>query len=179
MEVGRDNKRWSLTNYMANAHVFLRGYANDDMGSRWGRATGRWTQADNTNRACEHENSSVVGVPPRQFAHVIDGLSNMIMFGEAMRRCDADPRSSTRGKFRYAFLPTATQPAGEEHTCGIDPAVSNTGAALTSAGCGGYGTGSGNTSPNLLADGIWDMLMVPNDPTGNVLANTGEVGKDK
>ena len=28
-------------------------------------------------------------------------------------------------------------------------------------------------------DGIWDMLMVPNDPPGNVLANTGEIGKEK
>jgi hypothetical protein len=28
-------------------------------------------------------------------------------------------------------------------------------------------------------DGIWDMLMVPNDPTGNVLSNTGEIGREQ
>ena len=28
-------------------------------------------------------------------------------------------------------------------------------------------------------DEIWDMLMVPNDPPGNVLANTGEIGREK
>ena len=30
-----------------------------------------------------------------------------------------------------------------------------------------------------LQDGIWDMLMLPNDPPGNVLANTGEIGREK
>lgn len=261
MEPARDNQPWSLTNYMANAHVFLKfgtgrrfsgsglSYADDWMGGRWGRATGAWTTT-NGPAAFTHNETYQVGVPPRQFAHINDGLSNTIMFGEAMRRCDADPRSSERGKFRYAFLPTATQPAGEEHTFGIDPAVSNTGSSLTYAGFGGYGntlmfqqrpppagcnqfrlqanhdvlnvamcdgsvrgissrvtrreqcdpdvagreygrdtynpaglgavgTGSGNTLPNGITDGIWDMLMVPNDPTGNVLANTGEIGKEK
>lgn len=54
------------------------------------------------------------GVAPRQFAHVIDGLSNTIMFGEGMRRCDANPNSAngTTGRFRYAFLPSAV---AEEH----------------------------------------------------------------
>jgi prepilin-type processing-associated H-X9-DG protein len=46
-------------------------------------------------------------------------------------------------------------------------------------GLGGVGTGGGSTAPNTIADGIWDMLMVPADPSSNVLANTGEVGKEK
>lgn len=46
-------------------------------------------------------------------------------------------------------------------------------------GLGGVGIGSGNTQPNLIADGVWGMLMVPNDPPTNVLSNTGEVGKEK
>jgi prepilin-type N-terminal cleavage/methylation domain-containing protein len=33
------------------------------------------------------------------------------------------------------------------------------------------------TSPR--PDGVWDMLMVPNDPRGNVLSNTGEIGREK
>jgi prepilin-type N-terminal cleavage/methylation domain-containing protein len=40
----------------------------------------------------------------------------------------------------------------------------------------------GNASPtpnSPVGDGIWDMLMVPADPPGNVLANTGEVGREK
>lgn len=263
-ERGRDGADWSLTNYQANAHVFLRFgsgrltsasnlfYSDQDMGGRYRRATGMWTLANNSQRPFEHEFSAQTGVPPRQFAHVIDGLSNTIMFGEAMRRCDADPRGSRgeTGKFRYAFLPTATQPPGEEHSFGIDPAVtSGTTVPITyirTAGVGGMG-GFGNTlmfqqrpsvqgcnafriqanhevlnvamcdgsvrgisarvtrreqcdpdvagreynvdtyNPRALGgvtgqftpDGIWDMLMVPNDPTGNVLANTGEVGKER
>jgi hypothetical protein len=39
--------------------------------------------------------------------------------------------------------------------------------------------GLGGVTGTGITDGIWDMLMVPNDPTGNVLANTGEIGKEK
>jgi len=46
-------------------------------------------------------------------------------------------------------------------------------------GLGGVGIGSGNRLQNHIGDGIWDMLMVPNDPPTNVLSNTGEVGKEK
>lgn len=41
---------------------------------------------------------------------------------------------------------------------------------------GGFAAATPN-SP--FGDGVWDMLMVPNDPTGNVLSNTGEVGREK
>lgn len=266
MEPARDNKSWSLTNYMANAHVFLKfgsgrrfsagtlTYADDSMGGRWGRPTAAWVVnvGGGSNPPFEHQSAVTYGLNPRQFAHVIDGLSNTIMFGEAMRRCDADPRSSKGGvgKFRYAFLPTATQPPGEEHSFGIDPAVSGSTTNLTSAayvgvglGFGGYGntimfqqrpqpggcnpfrlqanhdvlnvamcdgsvrgisprvsrreqcdpdvagreygrdtynpSGLGGITGSGVVDGIWDMLMVPADPSGNVLANTGEVGKEK
>ena len=40
----------------------------------------------------------------------------------------------------------------------------------------------GIASPNAnspFGDGLWDMLMVPADPQGNVLANTGEIGREK
>jgi hypothetical protein len=33
------------------------------------------------------------------------------------------------------------------------------------------------TSP--FGDGIWDMLMVPNDPPGNVLPGSGQEGQTK
>ena len=46
-------------------------------------------------------------------------------------------------------------------------------------GLGGVGTGPSFVLPNLIPDGIWDMLMVPADPSRNVLANTGEPGKEK
>ena len=256
MELGRDREPWSLTNYMANAHVFLKfssgrllsadalGYPDSTMGGRFNRAIAVWTDNSGTP-AFEHLNSFKMGTNPRQFAHVVDGLSNTIMFGEAMRRCDADARSTKGdvGKFRFAFLPTATQPAGEEHTFGIDPAVTGTAGGLTYQGGGGFGNtlmfqqrpppngcnqfrlqanhdvlnvvmcdgsvrgisprvtrreqcdpdvagrdfgrdtytpqGLGALTGTGVVDGIWDMLMVPADPAGNVLSNTGEIGKDK
>jgi prepilin-type N-terminal cleavage/methylation domain-containing protein len=30
-----------------------------------------------------------------------------------------------------------------------------------------------------MPDGVWDMLMVPNDPQGNVLSNDGTIGREK
>ena len=54
--------------------------------------------------------------------------------------------------------------------------------SVTEVGGGSWGDMNmayGNTQPNLIGDGIWDMLIVPADPPGNVLANTGEIGKEK
>ncbi len=286
MEMARDNQPWSLTNYMANAHVFLRfglatnnfnrlfsptgqTYSQGSMGGRWAQTLASGTVASGVRPPWDHEislnggqtygNTGSLGTTPRQFAHVIDGLSNTIMFGEGMRRCDANPGSfrGITGRFRYAFLPTSTDPPGEEHAFGIDPAVSGSSTNLNrssytsvGAGFGGYGNtimfqqrprpedcnyfrlqanhevlnvvmcdgsvrgisprvtrreqvdpdvagrefarltyssdglgGVGSppwfNAPNSIADGIWDMLMVPADPPLNVLTNTGEVGKEK
>jgi hypothetical protein len=47
-------------------------------------------------------------------------------------------------------------------------------------GLGGVGIGEKKADRNPgFVDGIWDMLMVPADPPNNVLANTGEIGKEK
>jgi prepilin-type N-terminal cleavage/methylation domain-containing protein len=123
MKMARDNKEWSLTNYMANAHVFLRfglaanppnfnrlfsaagqTYAQSTMGGRWAQTLATGTAMFHGTIArrppWDHEialtgpHSSIwsggqgrgLGTDPRQFAHVVDGLSNTIMFGEGMRR---------------------------------------------------------------------------------------------
>jgi len=189
------------------------------------------------------------GIQFRTFGHIGDGLSNTVLFGEAMRRCD--------GAYRVAFLPVGFQTW--EHAFGIEPSyrdkdTSKTkpypgselnrtfghtlmfqsepgvsdcnpmrtqgmhGAYLMVAMCdgsvraisstvtrkeaiGANATGRDgfdskfftmysrsvssldDTKPDLplfeRPDGIWDMLLVPNDPPENVLSNTGEVGKDK
>jgi prepilin-type N-terminal cleavage/methylation domain-containing protein/prepilin-type processing-associated H-X9-DG protein len=255
MPSGRSNQRWSLSNYQANAHVYMKfsgprlfstpGVAAtaSTMGGRFPRAISARVGSTGTPPAFTHAMSGTAGLPPRQFAHIIDGLSNTILFGEGMRQCDNGQA------FRYAFLPTAER--GEEHSFGIDVGITETSSGLPQdfgmaygntlmfqqrppmAGCnkyrlqanhdgvlnvamcdgsvraisarvsrreqcdpdvagrefgrdtynpdglGGVGSGSGNTQPNAITDGIWDMLMVPADPTGNVLANTGEIGKEK
>lgn len=260
----RGNVRWSLTNYMANAHAFVRfqrcsgtapGTAcaggrilsaagasplDQNMGGRFPRARSA-AAGSGLPPEFHHMSSGTLGLDPRRFAHIVDGLSNTIMFGEGMRRCD-DGNS-----FRYAFLPT-NEP-GDEHSFGIDVRASGTSAAdqwYASALSMGYGntlmfqqrpmlsgcnkfrlqanhevlnvvmcdgsvrgisprvtrreqcdpdvagreygrdtyhpTGLGGilmSGTVQFRDGIWDMLMVPNDPPGNVLANTGEIGREK
>jgi prepilin-type N-terminal cleavage/methylation domain-containing protein len=249
----RDGARWSTTNYAANAHVFMKfggprilntsttaDPTSSTMAGRFRRAKSSRVDSSNVPVDFHHLMSGTSGLPPRQFAHVIDGLSNTIMFGEVMRQCDDENAR------RYAFLPTTEQ--GEEHPFGIDLAISR--AAPSSASWGDFAMAYGNTlmfqqrppasgcnkyrlqanhevlnvvmcdgsvrgiSPrvtrreqcdpdvagreygrdtynplglgavslsgtNQYQDGIWDMLMVPADPSGNVLANTGEVGKEK
>jgi prepilin-type N-terminal cleavage/methylation domain-containing protein len=242
---GRDGARWSTTNYVANAHVFMKfsgqrllsGSSSDPtlstMGGRFPRAKSSWTG----NPDFTHLVSGTRGLAARQFAHVIDGLSNTMMFGEVMRQCD------NGNAMRYAFLPTTER--GEEHPFGIDLAINAATAGVANwgdfamaygntlmfqqrppqAGCNKYRLqanhevlnvamcdgsvrgisprvtrreqcdpdvagreygkdtynpmGLGGVTGTGITDGIWDMLMVPNDPTGNVLANTGEIGKEK
>ena len=256
MPRGRNGQNWSLTNYQANAHVFMKFRSprlfsaasvppnSWNMGGRFNRAISARVQSNGTMAEFNHAVSGTTGLPARQFAHIIDGLSNTILFGEGMRQCDNGQA------FRHAFLPTAERK--KEHAFGIDITVTEApdgsswgdmnmayGNTLMfqqrppMAGCnkfrlqanhdnvlnvamcdgsvraisarvsrreqcdpdvagreygrdtynpnglGGVGIGGGNSSPNLIGDGIWDMLMVPADPPSNVLSNTGEVGKEK
>jgi prepilin-type N-terminal cleavage/methylation domain-containing protein len=247
MQPGRNGLRWSLTNYMANAHVLMKfnsgrllsaaGVAptTSTMGGRFRRAISARIGSLGAAFEFHHLNSGTAGLPPRQFAHIIDGLSNTMLFGEGMRQCD------NGNAYRYAFLPTSER--GEEHAFGIDASVTEVGDlqwgdtamaygntimfqqrppqigcnkfrlqanhdVLNVAMCDGsvrgisprvtrreqcdpdvagreYGRntynpeGLGAVTGTGITDGIWDMLMVPNDPPGNVLANTGEIGKDK
>lgn len=254
--VNWNNASWSLTNYMANAHVFTK--LNGGNG-REGRLTTGAAQllglfpgprADRTHGTpsntgrYSHNLAGTHSTAPRQFAHIGDGLSNTILFGEGMRQCDGG------ASYRFAFLPAGYRE--HEHSFGIEASLKNPangqylpgsstdqtfgntlifqtqpgmkdcnpfrlqamhGAFLQVAMCDGsvraisslvdrreaigaeacgranFGTlyytsdsRGGNAAARLnspTGDGIWDMLMVPNDPTGNVLANTGEIGREK
>lgn len=243
-----NNAEWSLTNYMANAHVFTKLNGGN---SREGRlltgntahiglfpgplASSRVGTPHLTGRY-HHGLSGTNGTTPRQFAHIGDGLTNTILFGEGMRQCDGG------GSYRVAFLPAGYRE--HEHSFGIEPSLKNPangqylpgsstdqtfgntlifqtqpgmqdcnpfrlqamhGAFLQVAMCDGsvraisslverreaigaeacgrshFGTlyYTSDSRGSSQQDGVWDMLMVPNDPTGNVLANTGEIGREK
>lgn len=241
---------WSLTNYLANAHAFARFSSgrlfsagnlsgiSDSMGGRFRRPAAR--NALSASTLFNHLVSGSTSVNPRTFDSIADGLSNTILFGEAMRQCD-NGRAN-----RYAFLPTGGR--SDEHAFGIDPSVTEAGSGLwgdlgmgygntimfqqrpTMEGCNKFriqanhevlnvamcdgsvrgisprvsrreqcdpdvagrehgrdtynpealgGIGTPGATSNSIPDGIWDMLMVPNDPDGNVLTNTGEIGKER
>jgi len=249
-----------LTNYQVNAHVMMR------FGPRW-QVQSSGTEVCLVTGTCNNliENGGFFEPPPyrlatggtvagwnhllsgslgpvgRTMAHVADGLSNTLLFGEGMRRCD------NQASFRYAFLPsgpTGSNAFFNEHGFGILPSYRMTlsgtvraptptfghtlmfqtqpaeidcnytrlqalhGSFLMVAMCDGStraisslvsrrepigasasGRARFNDDPQqtpyarggtvLMVDQVWDMLMVPNDPPGNVLANTGEIGREK
>jgi prepilin-type N-terminal cleavage/methylation domain-containing protein len=263
-----------LTNYQINAHVLMKfgpRYILDPSGTTV--RSGAWAApATAVNRewagyfppppraepgeriggTWNHLMSGTCGPVGRNFRQVADGLSNTLLFAEAMRQCDAGL------VFRHAFLPsgpsgTAVSPRWfNEHAFGILPSlrgavpsavpgvlVSGTARAdietfghtlmfqtqpsmlecnptrvqaihgtvlmtamcdgsvraiasgvsrrepVGAAACGRVRFGStrgdfqsrGGQAPR--TDGVWDILMVPNDPPENVLSNTGEVGRER
>ena len=238
MIVGKDPpNNWSFTNYLANAHAFMKfgprlpdGRFGCPMFKRDGILTASGGLASPFAMSAAFS-GEVTGFPPRQFTHIGDGLSNTILFAEAMRQCE-------RGTVnRFAFLPSGY--ALHEHGFGIEPtlaagtttvstggyghtlmfqdrtppdeasllrAQANHGSVLMVAMCDGsvrgiastvscrenadpnwegriYGADTYNTvgrgGGTAYADGVWDMLLVPNDPAGNVLMNTGKLGQEK
>lgn len=127
-----------LTNYQINAHVLMR------FGPRWVvQSSGSSVclgQTSTCNGLIEnggffqppsarlpngtagpewsHELSGTLGPSGRTLGHVGDGLSNTLLFGEGMRRCD------NQASFRYAFLPsgpTGSNAYFNEHAFGILP----------------------------------------------------------
>ena len=109
------SKLWSLTNYQANAHVFLK------FGSP------RWTVANTAtipfrglfeppvaadNQPYHHLRSGTTGLRARKLEHVTDGLSNTLMFAEGMRQCGGGD------SYRVALLPAVHQT--HEHAFGIE-----------------------------------------------------------
>lgn len=115
-----NNAGWSLTNYMANAHVFtkFRGQRNPTTALFPSPLADRsqGTPVHDLGRYT-HSLSGTKGTAPRQFTHVGDGLTNTILFGEGMRQCDGG------ASYRFAFLPDGYPT--HEHTFGIEPSLRN------------------------------------------------------
>jgi prepilin-type N-terminal cleavage/methylation domain-containing protein len=123
---GPGNATWSLTNYLANAHAFMRmnpratGTSVDDpMGALFSCSGGGTLN-------CLGDNSfKGASVRPRTFASMTDGLSNTILFAEAMRQCDGGSTNrmtflpKDRSTFTVATSGTADT-GGQGHYFGID-----------------------------------------------------------
>lgn len=95
---GPYNSTWAPTNYLGNAHVFLRFGPREPGLSTFSLADmgGCFTRLAPANLLFPNSSG---GVYARKFSSITDGLSNTIMFGEAMAQCDRGSIS------RLAFLP--------------------------------------------------------------------------
>jgi prepilin-type N-terminal cleavage/methylation domain-containing protein len=146
---------WGLTNIQANAHALVK-FGAVPTGPTVQRAPGgrilcsstvavitattggrfpRATRGDGATQRTFNPTDVFIssgtanGTNPRSFAHILDGLSNTILFGEGMRQCDGGNAN------RIALLPVGSPT--DEHAFGID------GAARIPSGfapdIGGYG----------------------------------------
>lgn len=115
---------WSLTNYVANAHVFAKfgprlTLQNTRAGGSYGTSyqiyTGLFVPALawDPGKVFRNDIASTCGIQSRRNEHIVDGLSNTIMFGETMRQCDGG------NVHRFAFLPVGSPT--NEHAFGIEP----------------------------------------------------------
>jgi prepilin-type N-terminal cleavage/methylation domain-containing protein len=108
---GPNNAKWSLTNYMGNAHAFMRmGPRISGTGSNGGLFGCDPTGA--STPPCLINGSTNPSPPGRTFASITDGLSNTILFAEGMRQCDGGVAN------RMTFLPKDS--GGQGHYFGID-----------------------------------------------------------
>jgi hypothetical protein len=141
--IGGTTNGWGLTNFQANAHALVKFGAvptNSPLtvqrapggrilcsstvavitattGGRFPRPVrGDGAVQRDFNPASVFVSGSIAnGTNPRSFAHILDGLSNTILFGEGMRQCDGGSAN------RFALLPVGSPT--DEHTFGIDGAV--------------------------------------------------------
>lgn len=115
---------WALTNYVANAHAFVKfgqrfTLQNTRSGGTYGPSFALYqglffpAQAWSTGGSFNNSIASTCGIQSRRNEHILDGLSNTIMFGETMRQCDGG------NVYRVAFLPVGYQT--HEHAFGIEP----------------------------------------------------------
>jgi prepilin-type N-terminal cleavage/methylation domain-containing protein len=163
---GSQTFNWSLTNYQANAHVFTK-FGLTGRRYRSGSEAGVFpppagllfpgsdsrvpTYSRNATgsdpavslRAFTHSIATDRGPAPRSFGHVVDGLSNTIMFGEGMRQCDGG------SSYRFALLPSGYSP--HEHAFGIEPSFTGVNStvmfngSLNATASSGGGFPAGNT----------------------------------
>jgi prepilin-type N-terminal cleavage/methylation domain-containing protein len=141
--VGGTTTGWALTSYQANAHALVKFGAvttsgsvgrspggrllssstaavlNSSMGGRFPRpkvGDGATSRDFHPSDVFSPGAGLIAnGLHPRRFDHILDGLSNTILFGEGMRQCDNGLAN------RIALLPVGNPT--DEHGFGIDTAV--------------------------------------------------------
>ena len=113
-----------LTNYQANAHVFVKfrprtngtltasGTITPDAAGLFTGPFYRPTGSTTVSGTWQHSLSGSSGIMGRTFAHVTDGLTNTILFAEGRRQCDG------LRTYRAAFFPSANPT--NEHGFGIE-----------------------------------------------------------